>query len=259
MSNNLLSKPILPQVNGDAYLYVVYNNQDYRSTLSALLALVTRASLGLDRVNNTNDLEKPISTATQDALNALTQANATLNAQLTDLTTLVNQKASIEQLNQAIATLNTAIQGRPTAQEMSAAISAALQPINTSITTINDQLAGALSRITALEQTGPGGVSQQYVDDAIAALDTSLRTVITDVETSLVTDFNALSTTTAQSINALSLRVTAAEQAIAAINTALEGKADRPVSMDDIDGLEAWIQNYMDALGLNVRSVPGDW
>ncbi|QTF82119.1 hypothetical protein SEA_PRAIRIE_22 [Arthrobacter phage Prairie] len=48
-----------------------------RALLTAADAAAARAAAGLDRVNNTNDAEKPISTATQQALNAKSDTSHT--------------------------------------------------------------------------------------------------------------------------------------------------------------------------------------
>lgn len=42
--------------------------------------VLTKASVGLDQVDNTSDLNKPISTATQNALNAITAGSISINS-----------------------------------------------------------------------------------------------------------------------------------------------------------------------------------
>lgn len=83
--NNLLSKNILASLPGNAWLYVVNQGGDFRIQASQLAGLVSKTSLGLDRVDNTRDLEKPISTQTQTALQALSQAINVCNQAIQNL------------------------------------------------------------------------------------------------------------------------------------------------------------------------------
>lgn len=66
---------------------------DYRISLNSLTGLVTKTKLGLDQVDNTSDLNKPVSTATQTALGLKadnTSVQTSLNAQQQQL----DQKAN---------------------------------------------------------------------------------------------------------------------------------------------------------------------
>ena len=65
---NLLTRTLLEDPSDLCQLYVVLDGKDYRTTFATLLRLVTKATVGLDRVNNTSDTEKPISSQQQNAL-----------------------------------------------------------------------------------------------------------------------------------------------------------------------------------------------
>ena len=61
------------EITGNEETIVVFNGRSYKITLDRLRvdisgSDVTKASLGLDKVDNTTDLEKPISTAVQNEL-----------------------------------------------------------------------------------------------------------------------------------------------------------------------------------------------
>lgn len=68
------------------------------SKADTALQSVTKTDIGLGNVDNTSDLNKPISTATQTALNAkltATQATVQVDSTATDITTLVNDFNSL--------------------------------------------------------------------------------------------------------------------------------------------------------------------
>lgn len=57
------------QFTGDEKIPIAYNGGNYAVTIRALLEMVTKASLGIAKVNNTTDAEKPISDAQAVELN----------------------------------------------------------------------------------------------------------------------------------------------------------------------------------------------
>lgn len=68
MSRKISQLTTLLQLSGEEYIPAVINNRNYKIKTSILLDLVSKDALGIDQVDNTSDLDKPISTATQDAL-----------------------------------------------------------------------------------------------------------------------------------------------------------------------------------------------
>lgn len=69
-------------------------NQNIRTRLDVVKQLVNKADVGLGNVDNTTDLNKPVSTATQSALNSKSNINHehTL-AEVTDLQSALDNKA----------------------------------------------------------------------------------------------------------------------------------------------------------------------
>lgn len=72
-NRTILQLPILGELDGDNWLLVTSNHKTYRITagvFSSLLSglVVNRVTLGLDKVDNTSDLDKPLSTASIEAL-----------------------------------------------------------------------------------------------------------------------------------------------------------------------------------------------
>jgi hypothetical protein len=99
----------------------------------ATTAAAARANLGLGNVDNTSDAAKPISSATQAALD--TKANASevttaldLKANTADVTTSLNLKANANEVNTALATkananeVNTALATKANAAEVTSAL-----------------------------------------------------------------------------------------------------------------------------------------
>jgi len=59
---------LMPELNvltGTEIVPVVYNGTNNTFKLDTLLALFTKSRIGLDQVDNTSDIDKPVSAATQ--------------------------------------------------------------------------------------------------------------------------------------------------------------------------------------------------
>jgi hypothetical protein len=83
-------------LTGQELFPIVSGGGNYKVRISHIVELVTKASIGLDRVDNTTDLEKPISNATTQAL--LGKANTTHQHAITDVTNLastLNNKSDV--------------------------------------------------------------------------------------------------------------------------------------------------------------------
>jgi hypothetical protein len=94
----------LESVTGDEYVMVVVNGANYKVNARNLyreeLPLTTKDALGLDMVDNTSDLAKPISTATQTALDV--KANNRHNhivSDVQDLQTELDLKANVDHVH----------------------------------------------------------------------------------------------------------------------------------------------------------------
>lgn len=76
----------IPQFDSGALFPVFYSGVTYKYTLGQLLSQANRNTVGLGSVDNTADLDKPISTATQTALNA--KANVSHGHDINDVANL---------------------------------------------------------------------------------------------------------------------------------------------------------------------------
>lgn len=141
---NLLQLEALLQAQTTDQLYVVRQNGDYRISLQTLLGLVTKASLGLDAVDNTPDLEKPISSAQQQAFEL--KADKTdvptleaFNALAQALQTVLTQEA----LDAALLGVWEAVNGKLSADELNTRLTTALEPVNTALTALQQRMSSA--------------------------------------------------------------------------------------------------------------------
>lgn len=103
---------LAPQVDLGAFVPFVANGANYKVTYSNFLAGVTKTTVGLGNVDNTADLAKPISTATQAALNAKAAvSHIHAISDVTNLQTELNSKAATTHTHTAsnISDFNTAV------------------------------------------------------------------------------------------------------------------------------------------------------
>ena len=106
MSGKISNQIPFPQVSGDEWLLLAYNGENYKVTIKQLLSTVplpTLAALGLDKVDNTADIDKPLSNAVIQALN--TKAAAIHRHSIADVEKLpevLSTKADISVVNQTI-------------------------------------------------------------------------------------------------------------------------------------------------------------
>tara|TARA_R110000868_G_scaffold111446_1_gene300974 strand:+ start:2910 stop:3401 length:492 start_codon:yes stop_codon:yes gene_type:complete len=77
--------PSAASLDGTEAVPIVQGSTTVQTTSQAIASLTTKATLGLSNVNNTSDANKPISTATQTALNA---KFATSGGSITGATTM---------------------------------------------------------------------------------------------------------------------------------------------------------------------------
>lgn len=250
--SNLLNLNPLTTVQELAEVYVVYNNQDYRMTLATLVSLVTKARLGLDRVNNTSDLEKPISQAVAAALASKADSDNIVSlAAFQQLADSLQNYVSLDTLNTAIGNLQTTLQSYATKTELETAVAAAATPLQTSIQQLSDDLQAQALRITALEKGSTGGGITQ------AELDAGLQQAIDAAKAYTDQVFSPVNT----SLQSLQTQVTGLNQALGALAGALAGKADanHRHTLADIDGLPEAIDAYLAQAGVVIELSPSDW
>jgi len=145
---NLLTRTLATAADDSMQLYVVYNGRDYRVLLSTLLSLITKTRLGLENVNNTSDLDKPISTATQQALLQKVDAADVVSREEWNL--FVQQfgnVVSLETLTQAVDSLQLAIQSKASIQDVQTAINVALQPITNALMMLQNDVSSITQQL----------------------------------------------------------------------------------------------------------------
>lgn len=197
-AKNLLTRTLATAADDSMQLYVVYNGRDYRILLSTLLSLVSKARLGLENVDNTNDMDKPISTATQAALSTKADSSNVVTREEWNL--FVQQFAGMmspAELEAVISEIQTALLSKVTAGEMQTAITTALEPVVAAISEIQNNIA-------ALQQASANFVTGSTLNNAIAAVTAEI--------TALQSAFSAYVTSNDERVLALENRVTTLEE-----------------------------------------------
>lgn len=89
--SNLLEKEELSILDRLGWLYTVSGGRDYRVSLTTLLAALNKNDVGLSNVNNTADLDKPISNEARAALENINTLIQTTLATKEDIEGLIDQ------------------------------------------------------------------------------------------------------------------------------------------------------------------------
>jgi hypothetical protein len=179
-------------------------------TFTGTVSGITKAMVGLANVDNTSDLDKPISTATQTALDL--KANATdvttalnLKANATDVTTALNLKANATDV---AAALNL----KANATDVTAALDLKVDKVTGKALSTNDYTTAEKTKLAAITGTNTG-------DQDLSAL-----AVATDVNTALALKANTTDVNTALALKANTTDVNTAlalKANTADVNTAL--------------------------------------
>jgi len=129
MSQRLSQLNPLSNPTGSENLYAATPTANYKITIAQLLGLVqlpTKTSLGMEFVQNTTDLDKPISNLTAQALQS--KANATHNHAIADVTGLT---AALDQL--AVNIVNLGDNTQLDIQQVIDSVSQQVTAINTAL------------------------------------------------------------------------------------------------------------------------------
>lgn len=148
-SGTILEKGELTTVPEAGYLYIVYNGNDFKATVGALIQLVTKARIGLGNVDNTSDADKPISNAASTRFLTLEESIQTTATQLQSVITGLEGYVSLENLNQIVSDLQTGLQDRPTHDQVT-------QLIATALLSVESEIAALGSRVGNLETAFQG-------------------------------------------------------------------------------------------------------
>lgn len=249
--SNLLQLNALTAAPELAEVYVVYNRQDYRMTLATLVSLVTKSSLGLDRVNNTSDLDKPVSAATQTALNLKANVNAVPSIEaFNQLSNSLQNYISLAQLNAAIDQIVTALNNYTTINQVNNAINVALSPVNQSLAQLSSELQAQQQRLSQLETLQQNNITRVVLDEAVALVRQDTQALINDQAASV----NA-------TVSQLTNQINLINQSLTVVNAALSTKADinHTHVMSEIEGLEAFIEGVIQEVGGDVSVGVNEW
>jgi hypothetical protein len=149
-------------------------------TFTGTVRGITKAMVGLGNVDNTADLDKPVSTATQTALD--------LKANATDVTTALALKANASDVTTALALkanasdVTTALALKANAADVTTALDLKVDKVTGKALSTNDYTAAEKTKLAAITGTNTG-------DQDLSALATNtalaLKANTTDVNTSL--------------------------------------------------------------------------
>ena len=237
-------------------------------TFTGTVKGITKAMVGLSNADNTSDIDKPISTATQAALD--------LKANATDVTAALNLKANTTDVNTALALkantadVNTALALKANTSDVTEALNlkANAADVINSLATKVDKVTGkelSTNDYTTAEKTKLAAITGTNTGDQ----DLSALAVAADVNTALAlkantTDVNAALALKANAANVASSLAAKADvvnvnNAIAAINTSLNTKADAVAVNNSIAVINNSLNTKADVVALNnaVASING--
>jgi hypothetical protein len=242
-------------------------------TFTGTVSGITKAMVGLGNVDNTSDLNKPISTATKTALD--------LKANTADVTAAINLKANTADVNTALALkanttdVNTALALKANTSDVTEALNLkanAADVINSLATKVdkvtgkelstNDYTTAEKTKLAAITGTNTG--DQDLSALAVAAnvnAALALKANTADVNTALAlkansADVNASLALKANAANVASSLAAKADvvnvnNAIAAINTSLNTKADAVAVNNSIAVINNSLNTKADVVALN--------
>lgn len=79
MAKRISELDVLEVATGNEYIPVAINGNNFKISISFLKSIVTALDIGLGNVDNTSDLNKPLSDATIEALNSKVELQAVLD------------------------------------------------------------------------------------------------------------------------------------------------------------------------------------
>jgi hypothetical protein len=160
-------------------------------TFTGTVSGITKAMVGLANVDNTSDIDKPISTATQAALD--------LKANATDVTAALNLKANTADVNTALALkantseVNTALALKANTTDVTTSLATKVDKVTGKELSTNDYTTAEKTKLAAIIGTNTG-------DQDLSALATNtalaLKANTADVNTALALKANATDVTT---------------------------------------------------------------
>jgi hypothetical protein len=191
-------------------------------TFTGTVKGITKAMVGLGNVDNTSDIDKPISTATQAALDLKANAadvttSLALKANAADVTTSLALKANA-------ADVTTSLALKANAADVTTALDLKVDKVTGKALSTNDYTTAEKTKLAAITGTNTG--DQDLSALAVAAdvnAGLALKANTADVNAALALKANAANVASSLAAKADVVNV---NNAIAAINTSLNTKAD---------------------------------
>lgn len=160
-------------------VYFVQDNAEYQLTLATLLSILQASDVGLSKVDNTADAEKPVSQLQQQALDAKAEKNhGHAISNIEGLADALSKFVPLETLNELLGALELKVASRVTNE--------AFEQYKTQIEEVFSQIAEtdqSLSRrITQLENSGMGDyVTTSTFQNTLEQLQAAFTQAITGV------------------------------------------------------------------------------
>lgn len=248
----ILQLPALNNPSREAVFYTAQAGKNYHATFAALLSLINKRDLELDKVDNTSDADKPISTAAAQAL--AQKANANEVPTLTAFTAAVESLSNYvkqEQLNEAIAAINAKIESGASEEDVALAIAQTVAPINEAIGRIQNTILAHTQDLQTITTKLESTVTGSTLTSALAAS-----------EQRMSTQLQGFSNSMNESLAEISQRFASVNQSLSSFSEALLQKADKTHEHvpTDIQGLDAYIAQYTQAnSNESVRFLGSTW
>ena len=230
---NLLTRNELSTANPLAEFYVVYDGKDYRMTFATLLKLVSLTSLGLENVDNTKDLKKPLSEMMIEALSQKANSTDVVTTETyNQLVASLKNYASIDALNLAIKGITDSLNTYVTDEELTAAVNTALGPVTQAMSQVLTEVQAQAEKVALLAEKTNNMVITETMNAAIKSASDTINSSISDLSTSF-----------SQTVQQLDQLMTQLSQSVNALSQAVENKADKDHihNYTTIEGLEDYV------------------
>lgn len=183
--NNLLTRQVMDTPAEGSWMYVVYDGRDYRLSLAMLLSLVTKQRLGLDRVDNTADIDKPISTLTQQALDAKADRDSVVSLEaFNQLANEFQNYMTSEQINELLNEINQALQNKENTGVIDQKIEDQLSSVRITINQI-------LDRLTAVEVINADIVTHEQLEQRLDFFRQNFLTEVQNATNAILADLTS--------------------------------------------------------------------
>jgi hypothetical protein len=235
-------------------------------TFTGTVKGITKAMVGLGNVDNTSDIDKPISTATQAALD--------LKANAADVTTSLALKANAADVTTALALkanaadVTTSLALKANAADVTTALDLKVDKVTGKALSTNDYTSAEKTKLAAITGTNTG--DQDLSALAVAAdvnAGLALKANTADVNTALALKANTADVNTALALKANTADVTEAlnfKANAADMNTALALKANTTdvttglaTKVDKVTGKELSTNDYTTAEKTKLAAITG--